>query len=207
MYGKDNFSKLMPGVVTRVANITQWSPCYWTNARNSNGHLVIGPAPGTALPRYSLTGGRIYVHTWYFMITSLSPVSVFFSISPCLWQSLRVSVFLRLSNSVTVLSVSICLSVPPPPPPPPALHEDLVNTDKTKIIVFYKGCHLSSRENWYLGEQTIEIVGKYKDLGFNFSTILSYNTGTEDFVARAKKGTIEILKALRTSFSTCLMPS
>ena len=73
-----------------------------------------------------------------------------------------------------------------------------VNTDKTKIMVFRKGGHLSSRENWYLGEQTIEIVGKYKYLGFNFSTMLSYNIGTEDFVSRAKKGTIEILKALRT---------
>ena len=44
-----------------------------------------------------------------------------------------------------------------------------VITDKTKIMVFRKGGHLSSRENWYLGEQTIEIVGKYKYLGFNFS--------------------------------------
>ena len=67
--------------------------------------------------------------------------------------------------------------------------------DKTKIMVFCKGGHLSSRENWYLGEQTIEIVGKYKYLGFNFSTMLSYNIGTEDFVSRAKKGTIEILKS------------
>ena len=49
-------------------------------------------------------------------------------------------------------------------------------------MVFRKGGHLSSRENWYLGEQTIEIVGKYKYLGFNFSTMLSYNIGTEDFV-------------------------
>ena len=73
-----------------------------------------------------------------------------------------------------------------------------INIDKTKIMVFRKGGHLSSRENWYLGEQTIEIVGKYKYLGFNFSTMLSYNIGTEDFVSRAKKGTIEILKALRT---------
>ena len=71
-----------------------------------------------------------------------------------------------------------------------------VNTDKSKIMVFRKEGHLSSRENWYLGEQTTEIVGKYKYLGFSFSTILSYNIGTEDFVSRAKKGTIENLKAV-----------
>ena len=63
-------------------------------------------------------------------------------------------------------------------------------------MVFHKGGHLSSRENWYLGEQIFEIVGKCKYLGFNFSTMLSYNIGTEDFVSQAKKGTIEILKAL-----------
>ena len=46
---------------------------------------------------------------------------------------------------------------------------------------------LSSRENWYLGEWKIEIVGKYKYLGFNFSTMLSYDIGTEDFVSQARR--------------------
>jgi len=48
-----------------------------------------------------------------------------------------------------------------------------VNTDKTKIMVFRKGGYFSSRENWYLGEQIIEIDGKYKYLDSNFSTLLS----------------------------------
>ena len=65
-----------------------------------------------------------------------------------------------------------------------------VNTDKTKITVFRKRGHLSSRENWYFGEQTTEIVGKYKYLGFNFSTMLNYNICTEYFASRAKKSTI-----------------
>ena len=67
-----------------------------------------------------------------------------------------------------------------------------VNIDNTKIMVFRKGGHLSSRENWYLGEQKFETVGKYKYRGFNYSTMLSYDRGTEDFVSRAKKSTIEI---------------
>ena len=48
-----------------------------------------------------------------------------------------------------------------------------------------------------MGGQKLEVVGKCKYLGLNFSTIVSFNMGTEDFVSRAKKGTIEILKALR----------
>ena len=52
-----------------------------------------------------------------------------------------------------------------------------VNTDKSKIMVFRKEGHLSSRENWYLGEQTTEIVCKYKYLGFNSSTMLSRYRG------------------------------
>eukprot|EP00916_Digyalum_oweni_P017671 GHVL01029026.1.p1 GENE.GHVL01029026.1~~GHVL01029026.1.p1 ORF type:complete len:175 (-),score=5.84 GHVL01029026.1:326-850(-) len=74
-----------------------------------------------------------------------------------------------------------------------------VNTEKTKVVVFRKGGHLSAREKWTLGNEKVEVVGKYKYLGLNFSTMLSYNIGTEDFVCRAKKGTIEILKALKTN--------
>ena len=75
-----------------------------------------------------------------------------------------------------------------------------VNTDKIKIIVFHKGGHLTSRESWYLREQKLEVVCKYKYLGLNFFTLLSFNIGTEDFVSQAKKkATIEILKALRTN--------
>ena len=59
-----------------------------------------------------------------------------------------------------------------------------VNADKTKIMVFHKGGHLTSREGWYLGEQRFEVVGKYKYLGLNFSTMLNFNIGTEDFVSR-----------------------
>ena len=60
-------------------------------------------------------------------------------------------------------------------------------TDETKMMVFRKGGPLSSKENWDLGEQTIEIVGKYKHLGFTFSTMFNYNIGTKDFVSLAKK--------------------
>ena len=37
---------------------------------------------------------------------------------------------------------------------------------------------------------TLSLSGKYKYLGLNFSTMLSYNIGTEDFVSWSKKGTI-----------------
>ena len=68
-----------------------------------------------------------------------------------------------------------------------SLLEDLVKRlaqTKTKVMAFHKGGHLTSREGWYLGEQRFEVVGKYKYLGLNFSTMLNFNIGTEDFVSR-----------------------
>lgn len=72
-----------------------------------------------------------------------------------------------------------------------------VNTDKTKIVVFRKGGYLGAREKWYLGDRKLEVVGKYKYLGLNFSTMLSFNIATGEFVARAKKGVVEIVRALK----------
>jgi len=74
-----------------------------------------------------------------------------------------------------------------------------VNLSKTKVMVFRKGGHLAAGEKWCLGDEVLEVVGKYKYLGLNFSTMLSFNIGTEDFVTRARKGVIEIYKALKSN--------
>ena len=55
---------------------------------------------------------------------------------------------------------------------------------KTKLVF---GGHFASRQSWYFGEQKLEVVGKYKYLGLNFSTLPSFNIGTEDFVSRERK--------------------
>lgn len=73
-----------------------------------------------------------------------------------------------------------------------------VNAEKTKIVVFRKGGYLGAREQWHLGDKNIEVVGKYKYLGLNFSTMLSFNIATNEFVARAKKAVVEIVRALKS---------
>ena len=73
-----------------------------------------------------------------------------------------------------------------------------VNTGKTKIMVFRKGGHLAARETWHLGNENLKVVGKYKYLGLNFSTMLSFNIATDDFVSRAKKGVVDIASALKS---------
>jgi Reverse transcriptase (RNA-dependent DNA polymerase) len=72
-----------------------------------------------------------------------------------------------------------------------------VNTGKTKIMVFRKGGHLAASETWHLGDENLEVVGRYKYLGLNFSTMLSFNIATDEFVSRAKKGVFEIARALK----------
>lgn len=73
-----------------------------------------------------------------------------------------------------------------------------INTDKTKIVVFRKGGHLGVREVWHIGGEKIEVVGKYKYLGLTFSTMISTNIATDDFVSRAKRGIVQIASALRS---------
>lgn len=71
-----------------------------------------------------------------------------------------------------------------------------VNVNKTKIIVFRKGGHLSKHEKWTCGSQQIEVVNMYKYLGFNFSTRLSLKMSVEDIVTKAKKCVIHIFRTL-----------
>ena len=48
-----------------------------------------------------------------------------------------------------------------------------VNKDKTKVMVFRKGGHLSKHEKWYYDGAEMELVNKYSYLGFVFTTTLS----------------------------------
>ena len=75
-----------------------------------------------------------------------------------------------------------------------------VNPDKTKIVVFRKGGHLSKYESWTYNGNPVEIVNSYSYLGMEFSTRLSFTSSIIPFVAKAKKACFEILRSLR-SFS------
>ena len=74
-----------------------------------------------------------------------------------------------------------------------------VNKDKTKVMVFRKGGHLSKHEKWYYDGAEMEVVNKYSYLGFAFTTTLSVKQGTDHLVAKGKK----VVFNLCTSFQKC----
>ena len=73
-----------------------------------------------------------------------------------------------------------------------------VNLDKTKIIVFRKGGHLSRFEKWHYNHIPIEVVNTYNYLGITFSTRMSFTNMCLPLIAKAKRSINEILFSLRT---------
>ena len=62
-----------------------------------------------------------------------------------------------------------------------------VNIEKTKIMVFRKGGHLSRYERWNFGGIQIEIVNSYRYLGIEFTTGMSFTNSTNGLTAKAKQ--------------------
>ena len=73
-----------------------------------------------------------------------------------------------------------------------------VNLDKTKIIVFRKGGHLSRFEKWHYNNTPIEVVNSYNYLGVTFSTRMSFVNMCSPLIAKAKRSINEILLSLRS---------
>ena len=99
--------------------------------------------------------------------------------------TLLASTVIGLQNQLNVLSVAaerLCLTV---------------NLDKSKVIVFRKCGFLAAKEKWFLGGAVLEVVNKYKYLGLTFSTGHSFAAAMEDTSIRAKKSTLEVLRALK----------
>lgn len=71
-----------------------------------------------------------------------------------------------------------------------------VNLNKTKVMVFRKGGHLSKAEKWFYEDTEIEIVNSYKYLGFTITTKLSFDLAIEELAGRAKGKVIEIFKTM-----------
>ena len=72
-----------------------------------------------------------------------------------------------------------------------------VSLAKTSIIVFRKGGHLSRHERWTYGDVELEVVNSYKYLGIALTTKRSTMQAVADFIPKAKRKIITILKALR----------
>ena len=62
-----------------------------------------------------------------------------------------------------------------------------VNLDKTKIIVFRKGGHLSRWENWHFGGKSIDVVSYYKYLGLMLSSRNNWSKAIFTLASQASK--------------------
>ena len=62
-----------------------------------------------------------------------------------------------------------------------------MNKENTKIMVFRKGGRLAERECWFLEGTRLQIVNKYKYLGFVFSTRLSFNAMHDDVSCKGEQ--------------------
>ena len=71
----------------------------------------------------------------------------------------------------------------------------IVDTDKTKIVVYRLGGHLARHERWCLGEKQVEVVREFKYLGNILSTKLSASETQKDLVSRAKGALLILTKS------------
>ena len=63
--------------------------------------------------------------------------------------------------------------------------------------MFRKGGHLSRHERWTYEDAELEVVNSYKYLGIALTTKLSTTQAVADFIPKAKRKIITIVKALR----------
>ena len=72
----------------------------------------------------------------------------------------------------------------------------IVNLDKTKVMVFRKGGFLGRMERWFYGNERIEVVNKYKYLGYTLTTKLSVDLALAECAGKAKGRIVSIFRAL-----------
>ena len=72
-----------------------------------------------------------------------------------------------------------------------------INLDKTKVMVFRAGGFLGRREKWFLGDKKIDVVNSYKYLGFILTTKLSGEIALSDYVGKAKRKIINIIRTMK----------
>ena len=72
-----------------------------------------------------------------------------------------------------------------------------VNRDKTKVMVFRKGGYLGKYEKWSYEGTKLEVVNQYCYLGYNFTTKLSHETGTNHLVSKGKKAVVMLNRAFQ----------
>lgn len=71
-----------------------------------------------------------------------------------------------------------------------------VNLEKTKIMVFRKGGFLAKREKWHFNGINLEIVNKFKYLGYMLTTKISFDEACEDTSRKAKMKVMDLFKTM-----------
>lgn len=71
-----------------------------------------------------------------------------------------------------------------------------VNLEKTKVMVFRKGGFLANCERWFYDGKLLEVVNRYKYLGFMLTTKLSDVSACEEYASKAKGKVFDILKTM-----------
>jgi len=71
-----------------------------------------------------------------------------------------------------------------------------VNTDKTKAMVFRRGGFLGKGERWFIDGKVLEVVNRYKYLGYVFTTKLSTTVALNHQTVRAKQKIVHLLKVM-----------
>ena len=71
-----------------------------------------------------------------------------------------------------------------------------VNLGKTNLMVFRKGGHISAGEKCFFYGKEIEIVNRYKYLGYTLTTKLSSVCACEDFASKAKGKNVDLMRTM-----------
>ena len=62
-----------------------------------------------------------------------------------------------------------------------------INTDKTKIIIYYKTGKVYKRDKFFINDNEIEIKKRYKYLGFLLDCYGNFNETVNDLANKGKK--------------------
>ena len=76
-------------------------------------------------------------------------------------------------------------------------HSLVINTEKTKIMVFRKGGFLGKNEKWFLDDNELEVVNSYTHLGHTFTTKLSLSQSVSSLAKKGRKAVYDCVRGLR----------
>ena len=71
-----------------------------------------------------------------------------------------------------------------------------VNLDKTKVMIFRKGDHISVGEKWFYNGAETDVVNSYKCLGHILTTKLSTTCTCEDCASEAKGESLDLMRTM-----------